>query len=213
MSDPAITGLRFDLEQCPSLLRLLDALHLGNQNPTVACEMSCVQQFAQVGTWAGRREGDLCPGHSLAGPMQASRAILWLFSHPCMSWSPPAPPPTTTITTRLVLQLNETCFKEVRDAFRCAHPSRPAPWPAGRQQPTGRTPCSCCCSTLLAFDPSINDLQQQFDLPNWRAGHRFLRELRRAGPGQRRWPLPGPGPRPCACPGTLPGCGPKPGAW
>lgn len=49
--DPALTS--FDLEQCPSLQRLLDAVQLGNQNPAIPrCEMSCLQQFAKVGAVA-----------------------------------------------------------------------------------------------------------------------------------------------------------------
>lgn len=39
----------FDLSQCKSLLAVLDALQLGNSNPTPPiCELGCVQQFAKV---------------------------------------------------------------------------------------------------------------------------------------------------------------------
>ncbi|KAL4452414.1 hypothetical protein ABPG75_008076 [Micractinium tetrahymenae] len=48
LSDPAITGLKFELDQCPSLLRLLDAVQLGNQNPAVSCDLGCVRQFAKL---------------------------------------------------------------------------------------------------------------------------------------------------------------------
>ena len=50
LSDPNLS--QFNIDQCPSLLRLLDALNLGNTNPAVSCEDSCVQQFAKVGTRA-----------------------------------------------------------------------------------------------------------------------------------------------------------------
>jgi hypothetical protein len=46
ISDPKLTS--FAIDQCPSLLRMLDALSLGNTNPAVSCELSCVQQFAKV---------------------------------------------------------------------------------------------------------------------------------------------------------------------
>lgn len=49
LSDPKLS--KFDVDQCPGLLRMLDALNLGNTNPAVSCEDSCVQQFAKV--WRG----------------------------------------------------------------------------------------------------------------------------------------------------------------
>lgn len=46
LSDPSLNS--FDINSCPSLLRMLDALALGNLNPAVSCELSCVQQFAKL---------------------------------------------------------------------------------------------------------------------------------------------------------------------
>ncbi|EFN54770.1 expressed protein [Chlorella variabilis] len=46
LSDSAL--LSFDVNECPSLLRMLDALSLGNTNPAVSCELSCVEQFAKL---------------------------------------------------------------------------------------------------------------------------------------------------------------------
>lgn len=36
----------FDINTCQGLLTMLDALALGNTNPPVTCELSCVKQFA-----------------------------------------------------------------------------------------------------------------------------------------------------------------------
>lgn len=47
LSDPALAS--FDAQQCPGLLSMLDALQLGNTNPPAVCDLSCAQQFAQVG--------------------------------------------------------------------------------------------------------------------------------------------------------------------
>jgi hypothetical protein len=42
----------FDINTCQGLLTMLDALALGNTNPPVTCELSCVKQFALVGCTA-----------------------------------------------------------------------------------------------------------------------------------------------------------------
>lgn len=47
ISDPSLA--KFDVQQCGGLLRMLDAVNLGNTNPAVSCELSCVEQFAKVG--------------------------------------------------------------------------------------------------------------------------------------------------------------------
>ena len=47
ISDPSLD--KFDVQQCGGLLRMLDAVNLGNTNPAVSCELSCVEQFAKVG--------------------------------------------------------------------------------------------------------------------------------------------------------------------
>ncbi len=46
LSDPSLA--KFDVQQCGGLLRMLDAVNLGNTNPAVSCELACVQQFAKV---------------------------------------------------------------------------------------------------------------------------------------------------------------------
>lgn len=52
LTDLATT--QFDISQCPGLLAMLDALNLGNTNPPVNCELSCVEQFNLVGgCWVG----------------------------------------------------------------------------------------------------------------------------------------------------------------
>lgn len=118
LSDPALPS--FDLEQCPSLQRLLDALQLGNKNPAIPpCEMSCLQQFAKVGMaapaewvpWASSVRWLPMQGCTF-GAMDELRAGLSLTAW----WQdnesrvpPPADP---------ALQLSEICVRELRDAFR-----------------------------------------------------------------------------------------------
>ena len=46
LSDPNLP--KFDVQKCGGLLKMLDAVQLGNTNPAVSCEMSCVKQFAKV---------------------------------------------------------------------------------------------------------------------------------------------------------------------
>jgi hypothetical protein len=46
LSDPSLP--KFDVQQCGGLLRLLDAVNLGNTNPAMSCEESCVEQFGKL---------------------------------------------------------------------------------------------------------------------------------------------------------------------
>ncbi|PSC72128.1 hypothetical protein C2E20_4426 [Micractinium conductrix] len=46
ISDPKLA--EFDFDECPSLQRMLDALNLGNSNPAVTCELSCIAQFDKL---------------------------------------------------------------------------------------------------------------------------------------------------------------------
>ena len=53
LADPNIKN--FNISGCPSLLAMLDAYALGNNNPPASCEMSCVHEFIKVGWVGGER--------------------------------------------------------------------------------------------------------------------------------------------------------------
>lgn len=83
LSDSAL--LSFDVNECPSLLRMLDALSLGNTNPAVSCELSCVEQFAKVGLQSGEL-GTVQPISRLGG-WQARQHARYT-EHACMHGPP-----------------------------------------------------------------------------------------------------------------------------
>jgi hypothetical protein len=55
--DSALPSL--DIQQCPGLFTMLDALQLGNLNPPAVCDLSCAMQFSQVGQLASCRKHSL----------------------------------------------------------------------------------------------------------------------------------------------------------
>jgi hypothetical protein len=46
LSDPSLT--EFKVDECPGLLRMLDALSLGNVNPVAICDITCAVQFNKL---------------------------------------------------------------------------------------------------------------------------------------------------------------------
>jgi hypothetical protein len=46
LSDPSLT--EFKVDECPGLLRMLDALSLGNVNPVAVCDITCAVQFSKL---------------------------------------------------------------------------------------------------------------------------------------------------------------------
>ena len=95
ISDPKLA--EFDFDECPSLQRMLDALNLGNSNPAVTCELSCIAQFDKVGGWVG--------GCQLQGQIRGACKAGGSLLRGCGWTSPPlrVPPPRNRCRERVRL--------------------------------------------------------------------------------------------------------------